>query len=612
MCGIAGIFGKYDENQIINMVSSMHHRGPDDHGIYLDSQIALGMARLAIIDINPTGHQPMSTSHGDIWIVYNGELYNFKKERAILESYGYSFNSTSDTEVVLKMYQHYGDNFLLRLRGIFALAIYDKRKGMNRARLLLARDHFGIKPLLYSENKNNFIFASEIKSMLAGGVDPTINLNGLRTLLTFGSVYQPDTLINNVYMLPPAHKLILEPNKQKIIERYWSLELNRNKGVRDLPYEQQVSLMESTLRNTVNMQMISDVPLGAFLSGGIDSSILVAFMSQVTDHKIKTFSIGFKQEGKDIDETADAKRIANHIGTTHSEIIITDSDVYKNINKIAFALDQPSVDGTNAYFVSMASKKDVTVAISGTGGDEIFAGYPWFITMKKYQNNYKNRLLQHIDKYAFLKTYSDQHKIFGSSGAQLLLPTISKQKEYIDLKPIDELSSGTPIERVSGLVLRGYTTNQLLRDIDAVSMYNSLEVRVPYLDTEIVNLALSIPDNTKLHSICNNSENITYRESGAKRILIDIGKKLLPKDFDLQPKRGFNMPFNAWLHGSLNEILDDTLSSNVIHERNLFDYNYVKTIKERFNSNKIGWTQPWLLMMIELWHRNVIDGDYNE
>lgn len=645
MCGIAGIWNFSDSPNISTMVSSLHHRGPDDQGIYQDSRVALGMTRLAVIDVHPSGHQPMSTPDGNIWIVYNGEIYNFRQERQILEARGYSFRSTSDTEVVLRMYEHYGDNFLIRLRGIFALAIYDKRKGAGRERLLLARDQFGIKPLLYSESGKIFVFGSEIKAMLASGfVPPAINPIGLRLLLTFGSVYQPNTMLEKVQMLPPAHRLILENGKEKRIERYWSLGVDRMPGVRALPYEKQVALLDSALKETIEMQMVSDVPLGAFLSGGVDSSILVALMAQVADHKIKTFSIGFEGEGADIDESEDAKKTANHIGTDHSHVLVRGSEVYKCIQDIAAGLDQPSVDGVNSYFVSMAARKKVTVAISGTGGDEMFAGYPWFISMEKYQRSLRQRpwnFYRHIktvkqvsrhlldlglqrerpekdtacDPDGFLTEYASNYFIFGSNGAKVLIsPSLQESSgagrlECRDLKSTDELSRGSTVERVSGLVLRGYTNNQLLRDIDAVSMWHSLEVRVPYLDPVIADLALSLPDNAKLGTPekFGQSTRITYRSSGAKRILIDVGRSILPKDFDLQPKRGFSMPFDAWLQGPLNSVLEDTLSSRCVKERGLLKPDEVQTIKNRYYERKTGWSQPWLLMMLELWSREILD-----
>jgi asparagine synthase (glutamine-hydrolysing) len=481
--------------------------------------------------------------------------------------------------------------------------------------------------------------------MLASGlIKPDINPVSLRLLLTFGSVYQPNTILQGVQMLLPAHRMIIENGKPDRIERYWAFGIDRNPGVRSLSYDKQVNLLSSALRETVEMQMISDVPLGAFLSGGVDSSIIVALMAQVADFKIKTFSVGFESEGADIDESEDARKIAEYIGTDHNHVLVRGSDVASQIRDIAIGLDQPTVDGVNTYFVSKATRNEVTVAISGTGGDELFAGYPWFISMARYRqiqavsrlNIYqKIETLKKIsrsllnsnirkgnpptcsdcDPDGFLTHYASNYLIFGSVGtSKLLVPEIrdksqSGTTECSDLKQIDELSTGSPIERVSGLVLRGYTNNQLLRDIDAASMAHSLEVRVPYLDPIIADIALSLPDNAKLSNFkrTSKSSQMTYRDSGAKRILIDVGKDLLPNNFDLQPKRGFGMPFDTWLRGPLSSILEDTLSFRQIRERNWLNYSEVEKIKSRFNRGKIGWAEPWLLMMLELWSREVLD-----
>jgi asparagine synthase (glutamine-hydrolysing) len=485
MCGIAGIWGKTDPMVIENMVTAMHHRGPDDKGFYYDNQISIGMSRLSILDVSSNGHQPMSTPDGKITIVYNGELYNFKSERAILENAGYSFRSTSDTEVILYMYEHYGDAFLHRMRGIFALAIYDKRGGLGRERLFLARDQLGVKPLLYARIGNNFIFASEMKSLLSSGlIKPEINQNGLRLLLTFGSVYQPDTMIKGVYMLLPAHKLVIESHtgwgkcESLWMKRYWSLGLDKY-PIRNLPYEKQVAVFDAALEESISCQMCSDVPLGVFLSGGIDSSIATALMARNSPNTVKTFSIGFDDDGKDIDESDSAKIFSDYIGTDHSCVHIVGSDVYNQINNIARSLDQPSVDGVNAFFVSMATSKKVTVAISGTGGDEICAGYPWFSAMVRYRKNlntiygiydkienFKDNIIysDKCDADGFLRNFAYNYAIFEAKDVASMI-NIKKYRKCLDLRYLDELSHGTDIERVSGLVIRGYTNNQLLRDI---------------------------------------------------------------------------------------------------------------------------------------------------
>lgn len=639
MCGISGIWGNNHSDVISNMVAAIRHRGPDDSGVYCDENVSLGMARLAVIDLNPTGHQPMSNPEQTVWIVYNGEVYNFQEQRTHLEKLGYHFVSTSDTEVVLRLYEHFGDDFLLRLRGMFALAIYDKRQGPGRERLLLARDQLGIKPLLFAEQKGRLIFASEIKALLASGlVEREIDPNALRLLLTFGSVYQPHTMLKGVKMLLPAHRLIVEGGRTRI-ERYWSLARDRYPELRSSSYREQVQALSEALTESVRLQMVSDVPLGAFLSGGVDSSILVALMAREAGERVKTFSVGFEAEGADIDESADALKTAEFLGTDHAHVLVRARDVRDRILHIASALDQPSVDGVNSYFVSWAARQGMTVAISGTGGDELFAGYPWFLNMVK-EGQHGTPLLDRtmstlalptlLDdlpfaqlrrlvfkaraKAGFLNRYALQYQIFGSAGAFEMISSELRHQaqagraEYHDLITIDELNIGSTIERVTGLCLRGYTNNQLLRDIDAVSMSHSLEVRVPYLDAVITDMALSLPDETKLDSTAAQADAPrTYRATGVKRILIDVGRPLLPKDFDIQPKRGFAMPFDAWLRGDLREIFLDVLSETRVTRRGWFNPNLVTAIKKDFMDGRASWPQPWLLMMTELWATQVLD-----
>ena len=640
MCGICGIWGHPNPAKTDRMVAAMHHRGPDDSGVYADSNISLGMTRLAVIDLNPTGHQPMSNPEQTLWIIFNGEIYNYREERVHLEKLGYIFVSTSDTEVILRMYEQYGDDFLLRLRGIFALAIYDKRKGIGKERLFIARDQLGIKPLLYSERGETLLFASELKALLASGlISSEINPVALRLLLTYGSVYQPATMLKEVKALLPAHRMIVE-NGQKRIERYWSLGTDRYPELRNAPYEDQVLVVNEAVAESLKLQLVSDVPLGAFLSGGVDSSILVALMARQLGDRIKTFSVGFDSEGAAFDESNDAAQTAKYLGTDHTHVLVTGREVRERIFHIACSLDQPTVDGVNSYFISWAARKGVTVAISGTGGDEMFAGYPWFQNMEAdslQPRSWPTRISaqlarQHIfdpllagssgaelyrtrTQAGFLSRYSMQYQIFGSLGAARLLGSALRasaqagRAEHFDLQPIDELSSSDVIERVSALCLRGYTSNQLLRDIDAASMAHSLEVRVPYLDPVIADITLSLPFKSKSgDGDTSNSMWInTYRYTGAKKILIDAGRSLLPPDFDIQPKRGFAMPFEAWLKGPLDDVMSDTLSETTICKRGWFNPMEVRKVQENFKSGIVGWAHPWLLMMTELWAREVLD-----
>lgn len=647
MCGICGVWGKQDRDVVVAMVTAMHHRGPDDSGVFNDARASLGMTRLAIIDPTSGGHQPMMTPSEDIVVIYNGELYNFHSEKTLLEKQGYEFGSTSDTEVVLRMYEHYGDDFVKRMRGMFALAIYDRRRGPGRERLVLARDQMGIKPLLYAHLNGRLVFASEMKALLASGlVAPEIDPVSLRLLLTYGSIYQPHTIIRGVHMLLPAHRLIVENGRERI-ERYWSLGLDRDASLRARPYEEQVEQVAEVLEESVRLQMISDVPLGAFLSGGVDSALLVALMARHTGAgRLKTFSVGFENEGEDIDETDDAERAARHIGTDHSRIAVRGSEVRERICHIARGLDQPTVDGVNTYFVSFAARQAVTVAISGTGGDELFAGYPWFalmacdeaerrgtpawkalaraavapaVRLRWFDSLPEGRARTRVEQLRvttdFRSRYVGTYYIFGSEGAaRILAPQLRSdagagRSAYYDLGAIDELPNGSTIERVTGVCLRGYTTNQLLRDIDAASMAHSLEVRVPYLDPVVADTALSLPDHAKLGATPKSQADVgrSYREAGTKRVLLDVAKSLLPPGFDERPKRGFAMPFGNWLRGPLKEVMTDTLSELSVRRRGLLNANEVAVVRDEFLEGRSDWSRVWLLMMTELWAREVLD-----
>jgi asparagine synthase (glutamine-hydrolysing) len=633
MCGICGIWGRPEEKAVEFMVKAMHHRGPDDRGVFTDSVVSLGMSRLSIIDLSAAAHQPMSNPDKTVWIVYNGETYNFQDERRLLAEKGHEFRSRSDTEVVLRLYEEYGDDFLLRLRGMFALAVYDKRRGPGKERLLLARDQLGIKPLLFTRVGNSLLFASEVKALIASGlVDAEIDPVSLRMLLTYGSVYQPHTILKNVSMLLPAHRLIVEGGAQRV-ERYWSLGLDRHSLREKADHSELVDRVSSTLEESVRLQMVSDVPIGAFLSGGVDSSLLVGLMTKIAGRRVKTFSVGFEAEGAELDESKEAEETARFLGADHTRVVLTGDDVKNKLDHLIYSIDQPSVDAVNSYFISSTASERVTVAISGTGGDEVFAGYPWFIDMARFEKErlspFLSRLLTGLRRRMhrgsgngydqdFITRYGNNYQIFGPYGTeQLLGPGLRMEAQAgqplrLDLRAIDELPRARAVERVSALCLRGYTNNQLLRDIDAVSMAHSLEVRVPFLDVPLIDLALSLPAHSKLGEVTETAKpvhEISYRESGCKKILIESGHKLgiLPKDIDLQKKRGFTMPFDPWMKGPLREFLDDALSDDAVRRRGYLQAEEVSRIRKGFYDGSVHWSQPWLLMVFELWSRKFID-----
>lgn len=581
------------------MVTAMRHRGPNSFGVEDLGNCVLGHTRLSILDVSAAGNQPMQRD--GVWIAYNGETYNFKEERGLLEGHGYRFVSSCDTEVLLAMYQHYGEGFVKRLRGMFAFALYDPRKDL----LLCARDIFGIKPLYYCKlASGGFVFASEIKSMLASGlISREIDRTSLFSLLRKGSVSQPSTILRNVHSLLPGHVLRMESGRVRIYP-YWTFEAalqKRNYSIRS--YQDHLELGRSLLEESLRLQLVSDVPIGAFLSGGIDSSLLVALM--VRHHgQVSTYSVGF-EDGIRTDapeETEDAEVVARHLKTNHHRIVITAQEAQAHLSEVASGLDHPSVDGVNSYFVSMVAAKELTVAISGTGGDELFAGYPWFRAMLEYaERPLLRRVGDKLKRRGFLDHFGSYYNIFGEEDAEWICG------QNHPLPPSeDPLQGDDTLNRISALTLRGYTGNQLLPDIDAASMCHSLEVRVPFLDQVMLEYALSLPDEAKIGTGDSLAPPGSYRATGVKRILLDIGKDLLPSDFSHRPKRGFTLPFDAWLRGPFAGLCRDALSEETTRASGLFAASAPGRIYEEFLAGRRHWSAPWLLLMTNLWANSVL------
>lgn len=584
----------------------MRHRGPDDCGEFVDHRAALGSARLAIIDLTADGHQPMASDDGEVVLAFNGEIYNHREERARLEAAGHRFRSHSDTEVILALYLRDGAEFVRRLRGMFAFALYDRRGGPGRERLLLARDHFGIKPLIYVQSAAGISFASEIKTLIAGRqVSGAIDPVALQQVLIRGSVRQPRTILAQARMLPAAHMMTVDHTGTRI-EPYWSLATDRVAGMRVRPYAEIREAVHDVIVRSVEAQLIADVPVGAFLSGGIDSSLLVALIAARHSAPIQTYSVSFDVEGDAPDEGEDALLVARHLGTRHRRVTVSGTDFRDSLDRIGWAIDQPSVDGVNTWFVARAAAADLKVAISGTGGDEWFAGYPWFAAMAGAPRRWWRD--------DFVERFAAQYAVFGVGGAAALLaPNLLHDATAIrgiaqDLAGEDVLPRGTSLERVSGLVVSGYTRHQLLRDIDAMSMAHSLEVRVPLMDPEVADLALSIPDAAKLApEPGGGAAPDSYRALGAKRVLLDVGRPLLPAGFDARPKRGFTLPLDRWLRGPAADALAEYLSPSTVGRRGWFDPAAVGSVMRAWNEGRVHWTRPWLLMLTELWAQSTLD-----
>jgi asparagine synthase (glutamine-hydrolysing) len=600
MCGICGVIGKSAPEVVARMIVAMHHRGPDGQGQFDAPRASIGMARLAIQDVTTWGDQPMANDDQSIWIVYNGELYNGPAERAHLQDKRYRFRSTGDTEVVLKLYQEYGEACLPRLRGIFALAIIDLRGGPGRERYLLARDAMGVKPLLYSQTKRGIVFASELKAILESGlVERRVDAAAVRSLLFRGSVYQPASMIKGVEMLPPAHVLIQERGQTRI-ERYWTFATDRRAELKGLGYGEQVEAMRELMRDTVKAQLVSDVPVGAFLSGGVDSAALVALMAGEAARRVKTFSVGFDEALRAIDETGEAAVIAAHLGTDHHRIVVEGAEIGENFDQVVMALDQPSVDGLNSYLVSRAAAAHVKVAISGTGGDDLFMGYPWHARVLA-----QLPMPDHfLDAYAGYNAEFHQTCGDGDVG-HLLAPKLRnamREPASHGILQTDELPDAGAVDRMTVLTLRGYTNNQLLRDIDAMSMAHSLEVRVPYLDVEMINFALSLPVEARIAKpVPDDPMRNSYRASGIKRILIDAARPMLPEGFDAVPKRGFGMPFNRWVQGPMKDLADASFDERRAANHGVLDRRMMPRLRQTFEAGRLSGWRVWLLMVLQRW-----------
>ncbi len=610
MCGIAGMFNvSVSDVDIRSMTKMMTSRGPDDYGIFVDSndKIQLGQTRLSIIDLSQNGHQPMRFLDGKYTIVFNGEIYNFQSIKESLESYGYKFNTQSDTEVILAAFDYWGADCCLKFNGMFAFAIWDSLK----KELFIARDRFGIKPLLYSINSNGFVFASEIKAILASNIVPRIiNKKGVFDLFSYGSVCQPSTIIENVNFLLPGHYLKIDNKNQIEVKRYYdlknSVDLEKIK-IKSLEYHELVSILKNKLEDSVRLNLVSDVKVGSFLSSGIDSMAISVLMSRFSKTQLNSFTVGYEKIGNLKSELENAKLISDFYKFDHKEILIKPDDLVKSFDAIIHSMDQPTYDGINVYFVSKIASEHVKVAISGLGGDELFAGYPHFqyllkadkrnltiwdkilIQIGKIRPNrfsiiakYKSKAT--IDNLINLRTFLSSEKIKKSFNSEFLkefnpfsLKLYLKQFLYSDCDVI---------ENVSYSEINNYLLNTLLRDTDVMSMGNGLEVRPVFLNHELVELALAIPFHAKL------------KNGKQKVILRDAMKDLIPVGFLNFKKKGFEVPVYDWMYKCFKIELLNVLHSEEIKE--MFNEQYINELKEDINlerNNRI----IWLIFVFHHW-----------
>jgi asparagine synthase (glutamine-hydrolysing) len=633
MCGIAGMFGKTaSPDHVKKMVAAMHRRGPDDSGVWYNAEqgVSLGHARLAIIDLSTTGHQPMflggvelrapqsecfGCQNHEFAIVFNGEIYNYKELRAELESEGACFKTHSDTEVILWGWKIWGKETPKRLRGMFAFAIWDAA----RCSVTLVRDRMGIKPLLWCRNAVGLTFASSLKAMFASGEVPKVlDEKSLFDYLIFGAVCQPRTMIRGVQSLEPGTliEFWLNNNKQALRcdetpERYWAFERDEDLAgdLAGLPYEELVRLTRCKLEDACRYHLIADVPVGSFLSGGVDSTVITALMARQSAYPVKSFSIGFSVETGMQNELTEARSAATFIGCDHTEVLLTGKDVADHFDDFIDSIDQPSVDGLNTYWVSKVARENgIKVALSGLGSDELFAGYGffgWFDSSTRQHASWMDMLLGYAYRVhpnytymlnSFLKTASVSEKLAlirrrltDTDVREVVAPGIrcSFPKAYVQHYISDlGLNVSDPIAQATQYDCRNYLLNTLLRDADALSMAHSLEVRPIFLDHSLAEFALALPANTK------------WGEGVGKAILKDATRDLLPTNFFARKKTGFTLPIDYWMEHELQDRFIEIISKG--NARNFFAAPILERMIQK-KSHRMRRKLMWQLLVFLTW-----------
>jgi asparagine synthase (glutamine-hydrolysing) len=617
MCGITGAIFLDRERQtdpinIKNMTDVLYHRGPDDEGFYIHQNIGLGFRRLSIIDLK-AGHQPLGNENGTIQIVFNGEIYNYLEQRQILKQRGYVFKTQSDTEVILHLYQEFGTNCLEYLRGMFAFAIWDN----NKQQLFCARDRFGIKPFYYYSDNEKFLFGSEIKTILAcKNVDKSLSYGALDSYFAFGYITSDLSIYNEIKKLQPSHYLLLSlKGKPQIeIKKYWKLQFAPDYSKTENQWNEEIV---SCFSETVKLHMISDVPLGAFLSGGIDSSSVVAMMAKNSNLPIKTFSIGFKE--LKFNELEYAREMSKKYGCEHHEQIV-EPESLNLLPKLVRAYDEPFADSSAipTYYVSKLARQHVTVALSGDGGDELFAGYDIYNFFKKinslplhFKTNSNNELLwgninklipghgkvknalhyltrnrKSLNAFLSIWTIEERNKlILNNSSGRFDRPSEFYKEKILLNSSIDDFISNAQF-----LDIQTYMVDDILTKVDRASMLNSLEVRVPILDHIFAELSFKIPSNLKLKG----------REQ--KYILKSAMSSFLSPNILNHPKQGFSIPISKWFKDDLKTYVKDTLLTSNPLLTTYLDKKYVNMIVEGNNNAMHDRSEKiWSLLFFEEW-----------
>jgi len=627
MCGIAGFVDRWTAGEarageeraaiLQRMCDVIKHRGPDDSGYMKQTGVALGMRRLSIIDL-AGGHQPISGEDGSVTIVFNGEIYNFLEIKPKLEARGHRFKTNSDTEAIVHGYEEYGPECLKQLRGMFAFAIWDERAQS----LFVARDRAGKKPLYYTVTPSGtFVFGSELKVLLEHPeVEPEIDPQALDAYLTLGYVPDPLSIFKQVYKLPPGHYLIFSQGQVRV-SRYWDFEFRPSAARSEEDYLEELRVL---LDESVRLRLISDVPLGAFLSGGIDSSSVVALMARHTAQPVKTFSIGFHEDS--YNELKYARLTAEKFGTDHHEFFVT-PDICSIVDELVWHFDEPFADSSAipTYMVSKLARDHVTVVLSGDGGDELFAGYTRYVVDSKRRSfdhlpkvlreGLMRPLSQHLPHATWgrnylhnvsldpLARYLDSVSVFTALNRRSLYTQDFKRSLDSGNYParlfqqlIAELPSEDPLERLLYLDSKTYLPGDILTKVDRMSMAVSLEARAPLLDHKLIEFVTSIPASLKLAGW------------ETKYLLKKAVQDLVPAEILHRPKQGFGVPIQEWINQQLRSRLRETLTESRTRQRGYLDARYVDVLLDEHERGRRDHSmQLWSLFMLELWQRQFLD-----
>ena len=614
MCGIAGGVGTNSpkESSLGRVLDSIEHRGPDERGTYLGEGIALGICRLAIIDVG-TGQQPVSNESKTIHLVFNGEIYNYKFLRDGLALKGHKFRSQGDSEVIVHLYEEYGVDFVTMLNGMFAIAIWDSRE----KKLLLFRDRMGKKPLWYSlQSDGTLLFASEVKALIAAGVMITLRPAAISEVLSFGYVNAPRSAFNEINQIPPA-SIGTWQNGSLTTAKYWSPDFTHE--TKD-SYDDALAKGKELIKAAVERRLISERPLGSFLSGGYDSSVVTAYMTQLVPGKVRTFSIGF--DDPKYDESKYARRVANYLGTEHIEEKLSPDPAFL-LEQLARTLDQPFADSSiiPTFMLAKFARQEVVVALGGDGGDEVFGGYDRYIATPMMQrwntlmtiasplgkslsvregisNRKLRRIISQIQPYPSLASRYRGVVSLGSDAelSSLVSPDFKTTIAVNDFeKDFQRYGARDDLSRMLRSDLEWYLPGDLLVKADMATMANSLEVRSPLLDHEIVDWASSLPSSFKI------------KGSQTKYLLKEIARSLLPAELIDRPKMGFAIPRADWLRTGLRPMTYDLLTDSTARNRGWFVQVKVEKVIKQHMSGRDRDSIIWPMLMLELWARNWLD-----